>query len=73
MPAPDMALPEGRTCRDCLWWPTCSGLISTLTGDERTCDWSPSRFVHYDDRDNPHVRRMRGKTAARERMVVATP
>lgn len=40
-----MKLPEGKTCKDCFWWKSpCSWLIASLTGDETTCDWSPSKF-----------------------------
>lgn len=43
--ADDMDLPAGLTCRDCAHFgPKCSWLISSLTGDETRCDWSPSRF-----------------------------
>jgi hypothetical protein len=40
-----MKLPDGMTCKDCQSFArTCSWLIS-YTGDEKRCDWSPSRFI----------------------------
>ena len=37
--------PDGARCRDCFWWTKrCKPLIQCLTGDERTCDFSPSKF-----------------------------
>lgn len=46
MTEPDMHLPSNKTCSDCGHWkPTCEWLISSRTGEEVTCDWSPSRFV----------------------------
>ncbi len=42
--APDMALPEGMTCRDCKHFARCHALLSR-TGREVECDWHPVRFV----------------------------
>ena len=38
------------TCGDCAHWGHCHWLISSLTGYEYECDWSPSRFVLRSDR-----------------------
>jgi hypothetical protein len=32
------------TCGDCIHWDRCHFLISSLTGAETACDWTPSRF-----------------------------
>jgi hypothetical protein len=40
---PQMNIPEGYTCGDCLYYPFCRGFIGRNELDER-CDWSPSRF-----------------------------
>ena len=38
-------LPNGSTCSDCLHWDRfCSDIIASLTGQERRCDFEPSRF-----------------------------
>jgi hypothetical protein len=42
-PDNDMALPATFTCRDCLSFKRCEGFLG-IRGDERTCDWAPSRF-----------------------------
>ncbi len=40
-----MRLPEGKTCNDCGYFKrTCQWLLSR-EGNEKDCDWSPSRFV----------------------------
>lgn len=39
----DMRLPEAFTCSDCAYFRRCLGLID-VKGDERFCDWAPSRF-----------------------------
>ena len=42
--APDMALPEGKTCGDCVHFRrTCSWLVSCHP-ENSVCDWSPHRF-----------------------------
>ncbi len=38
-----MELPKGMTCSDCAHWKFCQSFIG-LKGNERTCDWAPSRF-----------------------------
>jgi len=46
------AHPEGKTCRDCVWFkPKCSWLLS-YSGDETECDWIPSKF-HENKGDRP--------------------
>ena len=42
---PEMLLPEGKTCADCRYWPTCRALIEYLDSSNQTCDFAPSRFV----------------------------
>lgn len=42
---PEMLLPDGKTCGDCLHWPKCRALISDLDSANRSCDFAPSRFV----------------------------
>ena len=42
--ADDMDIPEPWTCGDCVHWRRCSALIGDLRGDEKTCDYAPSRF-----------------------------
>jgi hypothetical protein len=45
IPDPQMALPEGKTCRDCYWFRKCRSLLN-LRGSERGCVWFPrSRFI----------------------------
>ena len=39
----DMKLPDGWTCKQCIFFKRCQMLIS-VQGHETTCDWSPSRF-----------------------------
>jgi hypothetical protein len=39
----DMNLPEGRTCKDCVSFQGCMKLFG-CSGDNTTCDWSPSNF-----------------------------
>lgn len=39
----DMRLLDGKTCRDCGSFKTCSGLFNCKPGN-KSCDWSPSRF-----------------------------
>lgn len=39
----DMRLPELWTCRDCVHFRRCAALVG-VQGDEKTCDWAPSRF-----------------------------
>jgi hypothetical protein len=42
---PGEALPEGRTCKDCIHWLMCSWLLGVYAKAENTrCDWDPSRF-----------------------------
>lgn len=41
----DMALPEGRMCGECAFWPSCLAMISSLDPRSRRCDYSPSRWV----------------------------
>lgn len=39
----DMALPAGKTCRDCFNYARCKMLFKC--GESNTeCDWAPSRF-----------------------------
>ncbi len=46
MSEPDMRLPNGKTCANCVWWKrTCEWLLSHRRGTETECDWSPSRFI----------------------------
>lgn len=40
---PDMALPDGKTCQDCVHFLRCRWLVSAHALNE-VCDWSPSRF-----------------------------
>lgn len=40
----DMALPEGKTCKDCANFARCVGLFGCKPTN-KTCDWSPSRFT----------------------------
>ena len=40
----DMELPEGKTCRDCVRFLYCVAFLD-LSGEETSCDWSPSYFV----------------------------
>jgi hypothetical protein len=40
----DMALPEGQTCSGCGHFGWCQWFLSR-EGDEKQCDWSPSRFA----------------------------
>jgi len=47
-----MALPEGKTCADCVHFKrTCVWLIS-YTGRETSCDWYPIRFVPIQSPEN---------------------
>lgn len=39
-----MALPAGNTCGDCAHIRRCT-LIYGHTAQDKTCDWSPSRFI----------------------------
>lgn len=39
----DMALPEGRTCGDCVHCKRCCAIFGHVPEDTR-CDWSPSRY-----------------------------
>jgi len=50
---PEMELPKGKTCSDCIHWkPTCEWLISSMTGKETNCSWNPSRFVEIRGKQN---------------------
>ena len=40
---PEMDLPEGKTCGDCVHSYRCCGMFGHIPADE-TCDWAPSRF-----------------------------
>ena len=41
----NMLLPNGKKCIDCQWFKShCQWLLSRQ-GDEKVCDWSPSRFI----------------------------
>jgi len=40
----DMVLPEGKTCKDCVFFQRCHGIYGHIAEDE-VCDWSPSQFV----------------------------
>jgi len=39
----DMYLPKGKRCYNCYYFTRCVHLIG-IGGQERHCDWSPSRF-----------------------------
>lgn len=41
--SPEMDLPVGKTCGDCIHVKRCCGMFGHLIDDE-SCDWSPSRF-----------------------------
>lgn len=43
MSEPDMKLPEGKICMDCVFYDRCFMLFG-CDGQSKTCDWSPSRF-----------------------------
>lgn len=47
VPAPvnDMALPEGRTCGECAYWPVCGQLITGIDSTSRLCHASPSQWI----------------------------
>lgn len=40
---PDMNLPEGKTCVNCVHFRRCNALFGHIETDE-VCDWSQSRF-----------------------------
>lgn len=40
----DMALPEGKYCRDCIFFYRCRMIYGHIAEDE-VCDWSPSQFL----------------------------
>lgn len=40
---PEMDLPEGKTCGDCLHIARCQGIYGRIPEDQ-VCDWAPSRF-----------------------------
>lgn len=39
----DMVLPEGKTCKDCVFFHRCNCIYGHIAEDE-VCDWSPSEF-----------------------------
>jgi hypothetical protein len=41
---PDMDLPGGKTCGDCVSFRRCNAIFGHIAADE-SCDWAPSRFV----------------------------
>jgi hypothetical protein len=41
---PDMALPDGKACRDCRHFTKCARLFQCEPTNIE-CDWSPSRFA----------------------------
>lgn len=41
---PDMVLPEGKTCKDCIRFLSCAGFLGQHIQDNQHCDWSPSYF-----------------------------
>jgi len=42
-PDPEMDLPEGKTCADCVHCRRCCAMFGHIPADE-VCDWAPSRF-----------------------------
>jgi len=38
-----MALPEGKSCADCIGYPRCHAFIG-LEEENEVCDWYPNRF-----------------------------
>lgn len=40
---PEMDLPEGKTCGDCIHFKRCNEMFGHIAADE-SCDWAPSRF-----------------------------
>jgi hypothetical protein len=40
-----MALPAGKTCRDCAHARECEWFLATWKPTWTRCDWSPSRFL----------------------------
>ena len=48
---PEMDLPDGKTCGDCVHVKKCCNLFGHLIDDE-SCDWSPSRFKELEIKNN---------------------
>jgi hypothetical protein len=48
--AREMALPEGKTCKNCAWYSKCLWFLGASFVDVSTkCDWHPSRFREVTD------------------------
>jgi len=41
---PEMNLPEGKVCSDCVHFRRCNLIFGHIAADE-VCDWAPSRFA----------------------------
>lgn len=40
-----MALPPGKTCKNCAFFRRCTAFLGENIRDNTSCDWAPSRFV----------------------------
>ena len=46
----EMALPAGKTCKDCAWYSKCLWLLgASFVSVSIKCDWHPSRFREFKD------------------------
>lgn len=58
--SPEMNLPEGMTCANCVHFARCNALFGHIATDE-VCDWAPSRFhaiaVAAKEDDRSHLER----------------